>query len=536
MRTEGRVPDLVHELLFASAGRSPDSEALRYQAHTLSYQQLAEAVAGFANYLRDSGIERGTRVAIYLEKRFESVIAMFGASAANAVFVPVNPQLKAEQVAYILRDCNVKVLVTSPERLAAISNSLDNCPELKTVILTEGAPVSTLSDARHYAMHDWTSSVLSVRQTSLVRTVECGIDHDMAAILYTSGSTGQPKGVVLSHRNIVAGANSVAQYLCNTSDDRILCVLPLSFDYGMSQLTTAFLVGACAVLINHLLPRDIVRAVVAERITGLAAVPPLWSQVAQLDWSAAQSLRYLTNSGGVMPTTALQNLRKALPEAQIFLMYGLTEAFRSTYLPPALVDSKPGSIGRAIPNAEVMVVRSDGSLCDAGEHGELVHRGALVALGYWNDLEKTQERFRPAPQQASGLTMPEMAVWSGDTVYRDEEGYLYFVGRSDDMLKVSGYRVSPSEIEDVLYALEGVQEAAVFGLPHPDLGHEVIAVVVAENDARLDTGVLQQACLARMPRYMLPSRIVVQHQHLPRNPNGKIDRKGLRLSMMQSSL
>jgi acyl-CoA ligase (AMP-forming) (exosortase A-associated) len=355
------------------------------------------------------------------------------------------------------------------------------------------------------------------------------IDSDMAAILYTSGSTGRPKGVVLSHRNIVAGAESVSQYLENTPDDRILSVLPLSFDYGLNQLTTAFRVGACAVLMNYLLPRDVIRAVEREKITGLAAVPPLWVQLAQLEWpeSVSGHLRYITNSGGHMPRPTLDALRARLPGTRPYLMYGLTEAFRSTYLPPEEVDRRPDSMGKAIPNAEILVVHEDGTPCAPGEPGELVHRGVHVALGYWNDAEKTAERYKPAPGQLAGLVIPELAVWSGDTVKMDEEGFLYFIGRRDEMIKTSGYRVSPTEVEEVAYAANLVTEAAAVGVPHPVLGQAVVLATYAPENGEAVSDQLITACKQHLPGFMVPARVVAYREPLPRNPNGKIDRKRL---------
>ncbi|MBV5311623.1 AMP-binding protein, partial [Chromatium okenii] len=308
---------------------------------------------------------------------------------------------------------------------------------------------------------------------------------------------------------------------------------PLSFDYGLSQLTTAFRVGACAVLMNYLLPRDVIRAVAKERITGLAAVPPLWIQLAELEWPAAvgEHLRYFTNSGGAMPSATLANLRAKLPQTKPFLMYGLTEAFRSTYLPPEEIDRRPGSMGRAIPNAEIMVVREDGSPCAAGESGELVHRGVHVALGYWNDAEKTAERFKPAPGQPAELPLTEIAVWSGDTVTRDADGYLYFVGRRDEMIKTSGYRVSPTEVEEVIYATGLVAEVAALGVAHSVLGQAVVLVVYAPDASAELSAELLAACQAQLPTFMLPARIIVHAEPLPRNPNGKIDRKRLALEL-----
>ena len=357
------------------------------------------------------------------------------------------------------------------------------------------------------------------------------IDADMAAILYTSGSTGKPKGVVLSHRNMVAGARSVAGYLAIGPQDRILALLPLSFDYGLSQLSCAFLQGATAVLINHLFAKDILKAVLEERITGLAAVPPLWLQLAPLPWPADCSLRYLTNSGGALPTSTVAALRAALPGAELFLMYGLTEAFRSTYLPPSELDRRPDSMGRAIPNAQVMVVRPDGTPCAPNEAGELVHRGALMSLGYWNDPAKTAERFKPAPGQDPALPLVEMAVWSGDTVRMDDEGYLYFIGRGDDMIKVSGYRVSPLEVEEIAYATGHVTEAVAFGVPHPQLG-QAIVLLALPKDGTLAPSALLKECQRRLPAWMVPAHIGLHTAPFPRNPNGKIDRKLLQQSLM----
>jgi len=511
--------DLIHEFIFNSAARTPEAEALVYQGKRLDYAALANAVDATAKALLELGIGRGERVAVYLEKRIETVAALFGASAAGAVFVPVNPLLKPEQVAYILSDCNVRVLVTSTDRLKLLAPVLTQCPDLRTVLVVGAREdLPAIAGVNVFA---WDK----VTATSGSLTAHRAIDTDMAAILYTSGSTGKPKGVVLSHRNMVAGARSVASYLENTPQDRILAVLPLSFDYGLSQLTTAFHIGATAVLMNHLLARDIVKAVEAEKITGLAAVPPLWIQLAQLKWPEDATLRYFTNSGGAMQRVTLDLLRKAVPKAKPYLMYGLTEAFRSTYLPPSEVDRRPDSIGKAIPNAEVLVLRPDGSECAPGEPGELVHRGALVSLGYWNDLQKTAERFKPVPSFHHGLPMQEMAVWSGDTVRRDEEGFLYFISRNDEMIKTSGYRVSPSEVEEVIYGTQLVGEAAVIGVAHPALGQAIVAVISPREGAQIDAVALLAACKQLLPTYMLPARMIVRDGSLPRNPNGKIDRK-----------
>ncbi|USX18042.1 acyl-CoA ligase (AMP-forming), exosortase A system-associated [Oxalobacteraceae bacterium OTU3REALA1] len=531
---------LVHDFIFSSAERAPAAEALVDGARRLTYAQLAALTKRTCAALRARGARRGERVAVYMEKNIEHVAALFGTAAAGMVFVPVNPLLKPEQVAYILRDCDVRVLVTSADRLRQLAPSLGGCDSLHTALALGAARTATpVADIGQIKVLDWEAALADADAAEAnIDTANLPArritDSDVAAILYTSGSTGQPKGVVLSHRNLVAGAASVASYLGNTADDRILAVLPLSFDYGLSQLTTAFLSGACAVLINHLLPRDVLTAVIAERITGLAGVPPLWIQLAALDWPTVCTLRYLTNSGGAMPRGTLDQLRARLPAAKPYLMYGLTEAFRSTFLPPAELDRRPDSMGKAIPNAEVLVLRPDGSECAPGEPGELVHRGPLVSLGYWNDAARTAERFKPYRSPLTGLMLPEMAVWSGDTVRRDEDGFLYFISRADEMIKTSGYRVSPGEVEAVLYAQGEVAEAAALGVPHPVLGQAIVVVVAVRDGRVLDEARLLAALKPHLPNYMLPHKIILADTSLPRNANGKIDRKLLSTQYLAS--
>lgn len=514
--------NLLHSLITTAAQHHPMRQAVKYKETTATYSDLASLTSRVACGLKRLNLGRGERVATYLPKYIETVAAMFGTSLADGVIVPINPILKPEQVGHILRDCNARILITSASRIPLLRDTLNTCHDLNIVITLEesGSEVP-----EHLKIMTWTS--LTDHESPAPQSRN--IDSDIAAILYTSGSTGKPKGVVLSHRNMMAGAESVASYLKNTENDRILAVLPFSFDYGFSQMTTAFSCGACVVLMDYLLPREVLSIMARESITGLAAVPTLWTQLAQLEWpqEAAASLRYITNSGGTMPAPTLEALRKCLPNTQIYLMYGLTEAFRSTYLPPDMIDSKPGSIGKAIPNSEILVVREDGTPCTLGEPGELVHRGALVAMGYWNDTQKTAERFKPAPQQAAALPLTEIAVWSGDTVMMDDEGYLYFIGRRDEMIKTSGYRVSPTEIEEVIYSSGLASQAVALGLPHPTLGQGIIAVITpAPHLEALDINALSQHCRQKLPSFMVPLQFFPR-EHLPKNPNGKIDRKRL---------
>jgi acyl-CoA ligase (AMP-forming) (exosortase A-associated) len=513
----------LHHHIEDRARTHPDLPALTFKQETLNYDALWAQIRRAAAGLGELGVAREERVAVYLDKRIETVVAIFGASAAGAAFVPVNPLLRPAQVGHILRDCDVRLLVTSPERLTLLRDELASCPTIEHVVLV-GARVQHAEPAGHYQVHGWER----LRGSDRAAPTRKVIDLDIAAILYTSGSTGRPKGVVLSHRNLIAGAESVATYLGNTADDVLLAALPLSFDAGFSQLTTAFAVGAHVVLTNYLLPGDVPRLCARHRVTGLTCVPPLWIQIAEQSWpeDARASLRYFANTGGRMPKPILEKLREVFPSAKPFLMYGLTEAFRSTYLDPAEVDRRPDSIGKAIPDAEILVVRPDGSPCDPGEEGELVHRGPHVALGYWNDPVRTAERFRPVPGRDAPWRTPELAVWSGDAVTTDEEGFLYFVGRKDEMIKTSGYRVSPTEIEEVAYSTGLVRDAVALGVEDATLGQRVLLAVTPAAQ-EFDSDALLEEMKSRLPLYMVPSSVVVRDE-IPRSPNGKFDRALLR--------
>ena len=527
----GVPPVLLHELPARAAACWPARVALTVGGQHLAYADFFPQVERCAASLLALGLARGARVAVYLEKRVETVVASFAAPAAGGVLVPVNPLLKAAQVAHILQDAGVAVLVTSAPRLAALAPVLAACPELRHVVVCDDlVPAAPGPWPVGLGLHAWHN--IPAHPPAEWPTV---LESDVAVIFYTSGSTGQPKGVVLTHRNLVAGASSVTGYLHNQADDTLLAALPLSFDAGFSQLTTAFLVGARVVLLNYLLPRDVLQAMVRERVTGLTAVPPLYIQLAGLEWpdGVAQHLRYWANTGGRMPRATLERLRHRVPGAQPYLMYGLTEAFRSTYLPPAEVDRRPDSIGRAIPNVEVRVLREDGSECAVDEPGELVHRGPLVALGYWNRPEETARRFKPWPSAllpAGGDWLaPERAVYSGDTVRRDAEGFLYFVGRRDEMMKTSGYRVSPTEVEEALYASGLVAEALVYAVPDEVLGSAICAAVLASRNASghtdEDSAAVLAHCREHLPAFMLPKALNWVDQPLPRSPNGKLDRQ-----------
>ena len=509
----------LHDIITQAAIQYPNRSALHYKTGTLNYSELAQQTALAAIRLQDVDVQRFDRVAVYLPKQFETVISLFACSMAGAVFVPVNPGLKAAQVAHILQDCNVRVLITSKDRLASLTQELTHCSDLHTVLLTDSDNNTSLGhiQLKPYQQHSH----------SKLKHYAHATDQDMAAILYTSGSTGKPKGVVLSHRNMLVGAQSVSSYLNNTADDVILALLPLSFDYGLSQLTTAFLTGASVVLLDFFLVQDVVRTVQQHGVTGIAGVPPLWAQLAKANWApgSTDTVRYLTNSGGAMPLPLLAQLQHIFSRAEPYLMYGLTEAFRSTYLPPSELKHRPGSMGKAIPNAEVVVVREDGSLCGPNEPGELVHRGPLVSLGYWNAPEKTAERFKFDPVAPKGIQLPQLAVWSGDTVRYDEDGVLYFTGRRDEMIKTSGNRVSPTEVEEAVYQLSPqLQDVAAIGVPHAELGQAILVLLACKDGEVPDTTAWLNQLKRSLPNFMHP-KVLLVHPALPKNANSKIDRK-----------
>ncbi len=525
---ENLWPFLLPDLILQTARRFPERVAVVDGESEFAYRDLAIEIKAFADGLLRQGLRRGDRVGIFLNKRIEFVITSFGTALAGGVFVPINPGLRSAQVFHILSDCSVSVLVTTPERLALLKDFESSCSSVRAVILTDIESELPVLKTDVLPWAEFSSQGGSSWGTS---GFDRHLDSDMVAILYTSGSTGRPKGVILSHRNMVVGAKSVAQYLGNTKDDVILAALPFSFDAGFSQMTTAFSVGAKVVLLDYLLPKEFQDAVIRFGVTGITAVPPLWIQVSDLKWPQDGSirLRYFANTGGRMPLEILTRLRAHFPGAEPYLMYGLTEAFRATYLPPAEVDRRPDSIGRAIPNTEVLVLRENGEVCTDDEPGELVQRGALVAMGYWNNPEATAERFRRPllglPSWPKEVVLPEIAVFSGDIVRRDREGFLYFIGRRDEMIKTSGYRVSPTEVEEMLYQVDGVLECAVFGRAHEALGQTIVAVVYTKRGVLLEEASLVKECRRSLPAYMVPSRVYLHDVPLPRNPNGKIDRK-----------
>ena len=480
--------------------RGADADpALALRGETLSHADLRTRVGRLAAWLQAQGFPAGARVASWGAKGELTCLLPLAAPRAGLVQVPINPMLKRAQVAHILADSGASLLLGTPARLATLESG----------DLPEGCDSMAEGDA------------LEDSRGCDALPPSDGDPQDLAAILYTSGSTGKPKGVMVSHANLWLGAVSVAHYLKLASDDVTLAVLPLAFDYGQNQLLSTWYAGGCVAPLDYLMPRDVTKAVAKHQATTLAAVPPLWRQLVEAKWEngAGDSLKRLTNSGGALSVDLIDAMRETWPQADIVPMYGLTEAFRSTFLAPELVAEHPTSMGRAVPFAEVLVVNDDGKPAAPGEEGELVHCGPLVAQGYWQDPGRTAERYRPAPAHSHyGGT----AVWSGDYVKRDEDGLLFFVGRRDAMIKSAGNRISPQEIEDAALATGLVADAVAFGVPDTKLGQAVHLVVRGEGQEEA----LATALKRDLPSFMQPHRIEWRAK-LPLNPNGKIDRTAL---------
>ena len=496
------TPYLVHHLLEPREGDA-DRIALIDGERSVNYQAFSEMVARCAATLLANGLSRGDRVAIVLPKSIEECWAIFGVSRAGGVFVPVNSMLRAAQVRHIVEDSGARIVICSDSLFGSTSVALaglDRLTILRAEAIAEAAAAGSAPG-------------------------DPAIGEDLAAILYTSGSTGKPKGVMLSHRNLLAGSRIVISYLEITGRDRILSILPFSFDYGLNQLLTAVQQRAVTVLFTFQLGDQIVRAIRDHAITGLAGVPTIWAILTRtsplLRKTTLPTLRYITNSGGAVPSETVRRLREMLSDTRIFLMYGLTEAFRSTFLPPEEIDKRPTSIGKAIPECEVFAVTPDGRRARPGEPGILVHRGPTVSLGYWNRPEDTAAVLRQNPFRPATLG-GEIVCYSGDLVVEDEDGFFSFVGRADAMIKSSGYRISPTEVEEVLMATGAFRQVAVIGLPDPLAGQKVHAVAVPLNGATPTVHDILKTVSGQLPAFMVP-RMIELVDALPTTPNGKLD-------------
>ncbi|MFA7430760.1 MAG: AMP-binding protein [Rhodospirillaceae bacterium] len=495
------MKSLVHDFLLETAARTPTATALICGDQRVSFAELAAAAGGIAATLQEMGVRRGDRVMLLLENSVEMVAAVFGIAMAGGVFVPINSTTKAAKLADLIADCTPRVLIAGAAHAPVVDSA--------------GADVQVL----------WGGGGLDDAMAARPAVTDPGlIDQDLVAIIYTSGSSGVPKGVMLTHRNMANTAWAISTYLGNRPDDVVICMLPMSFDYGLYQAITGARVGFAVVLEKSFaFPWRTLENMAAHRVTGLPGVPTIFAGLLQLapfgdlDLSA---LRYVTNTAAALPPAHIRGLREAFPQVQIFSMYGLTECTRVSWLDPARLDDKIGSVGRAMPNSEVYVVDDAGRRLPPHHVGELVVRGANVMRGYWHKPDVTARRLR------DGEIEGEKVLYTGDLFRMDAEGFLYFVGRVDDIFKCRGEKVSPKEVEHVLHEIPAVAEAAIVPVPDPVDGMAIKAVVVPREGAALTEDEVRRHCRARLESYLVP-RFVEIRASLPRSENGKVRKAAL---------
>ncbi len=510
-------PRLVQEFLEQSASRLPDKVCLICDGQRLTYAQVEEQANRLARALLSLGLQRGERVGLYLPNSVPLVVSIFAVLKAGGVFVIVNPSTKQDKLAGILNNCQARFLFV-PAQQAGLAYGLQRLvPSLAKVIFVPSATGDLPAS-------NGTASYAGLIETSSpARLPHICIDQDLACLIYTSGSSGDAKGVMSAHTNMVFAVQSITGYLENREDDIVIDVLPLSFDYGLYQLLMVFSFGGTLVLEKGFtFPAVILSRMEQEKVTGFPGVPTLYTMLLGMDLSPydLSNIRYLTNTAAALPTRHILELRKKFPQARLFSMYGLTETKRTLYLPPEELDRRPESVGIAIPGTEVWLVDEAGTRLGPGSSGELVVRGRHVMRGYWGDTGLSTERFRPGPLPG------EMICYTGDYFRMDEDGFLYFLARKDDILKVRGEKVSPREVENTLYRLEGVREAAVVGVPDVILGQAIKAFIVPASPALTEGEVLRH-CRASLEDFMVPKYIVFCSD-LPKTASGKIRKVDLK--------
>jgi len=506
---------LVHEFLERSAERTPDKVGLICGDQRLTYAELEASANRLAHALCARNLNRGDRVVLWLPNTAELVVSIFAVMKAGGVFVTMNSTAKADKIEYVVKNCGACALITSGRNAPIASDLLLDVDSLQSIIY--GSPLPDEDTSSNSLSYDGIQE-----EYPDDRPEKVNIDLDLACLIYTSGSTGEPKGVMSDHSNLVFAARSIIEYLENVEDDIVINVLPLAFDYGLYQLLMTFKFGGTLVLERSFAyPAAVLQRIQDERVTGFPGVPTMFAVLLQMDLRHydLSSLRYITNTAAALPTTHIEELRRTFPSVRIYSMYGLTETKRTLYLPPEQLDRKPGSVGIAIPGTEVWVEDEQGRRLGPGDVGELVVRGRHVMRGYWGDDQATSERYKP------GALPGERVCYTGDLFKMDDEGYLYFVSRVDDIIKSRGEKVSPKEVENVLYSMRGVLEAAVIGVPDPILGEAVKAFVVVDGED-IDENTILAHCKAHLEDFLVPKYLEICSE-LPKTASGKIQTTGL---------
>ncbi len=514
---------LINEFLGKSTELYPDKVALICGNKRVTFIEIDNAANSLGNALLEEGFRRQDRAIVHLDNSVESVVSLFGILKAGGILVIVDPQVKAGKLEYVLRDCEARVLITDTKHLVHLPEVISHSPSLKLIIITDYEKISTINAL------GIGSRVLSYKtileKYSSVRVIPSCIDIDLASLIYTSGSSGNPKGVMLTHRNMVSAANSITQYLENTSDDIIIDTLPLAFDYGLYQVLMAFKFSGTVILEKAFVyPQQVINLVVKEKVTGWPIVPTIAAilvRLKNLDKHDFSSLRYITSTGQALPPKHIAQLAEIFPRVKIYSMYGLTECKRVSYLPPEELDKRSGSVGKAMPNTEVYIVDEKGKeITEARKSGELVVRGSNVMKGYWNLPEETARALRP------GLYPNEKVLYTGDLFEKDEEGYLYFLGRRDDIIKTAGHMVSPKEVENVLCEKEDVIEAAVIGVEDEILGKAIKAFVHLTDTSEANEEDILRFCSERLEDFAVPKSVILCGA-LPKTVTGKIQKRDL---------
>ena len=519
-------PTLVHDWLTRSARRFPNKVALVCDQQRWTYKALDQRTDHLAAALLDAGVRRRDRVAVLLDNSAETVISLYSILKAGGVFIVLAGSVKGAKLRYILKNSGANILITHASKVRIINDALGDAPRDCKVIWvgsTKRIPEQLLKSSLSWdeIFSDFAGKIASgAKDSNLPRCV----DVDLATLIYTSGSTGEPKGVMSTHYNMISAARSIIQYIGNIEEDIILDVLPLSFDYGLYQVIMAFMFGGTVVLEKSFLYlHRILERIAQEKVTGFPIVPTIVAMLLKLqdlkkyDFS---TLRYMTNTGAALPVEHIRRLRKLFPQVTMISMFGLTECKRVCYLPPGELDNRPSSVGKAMPNCEVFVVDEDGNEVPPGQTGELIIRGSNVMQGYWRDSELTAQTYR------NGRYPSERMLYSGDYFRKDEQGFLYFLGRKDDMIKSKGERISAKEVENTICGMEGVAEVAVIGLPDEILGQAIKAYIVPAPEVELTEKQVLKYCSENMETFMVPKYIEFM-DNLPKTPNGKIDKKQL---------
>lgn len=510
---------LVNHFLEQSARNYPNKIALIAGNDRYSYRDMDEMSNKIAHALIAQGVEKGGRVIIFLDNSVEAVASIFGVLKAGGIFLMVNPSTKTEKLTYLLNNCRAVAIISTWQKQAGIAEACNDTMSLRAVYLAgKESPSHTKLLKKVFSLTEIIAG--SDGHAPPPRT----IDVDLATIIYTSGSTGNPKGVMMAHFNMVAAATSISTYLENTSDDIILNVLPLSFDYGLYQVLMGFKMGATVVLEKAFIyPYKIIDLMLQEKVTGFPIVPTISAILLQMEDIKKKSfdhLRYISNTAAALPVAHILKLREFFPKTQVYSMYGLTECKRVTYLPPDQLDIRPTSVGKGMPNEEVYIVDEDGGRVGPNIMGELVVRGSNVMRGYWEMPEETAKKLRPGPYPG------EMVLYTGDLFKTDDEGYLYFVSRKDDIIKSRGEKVSPKEIENVLYEIDGVVEVAVVGVPDPVLGDAIKAFLVMKDGIAMTDKEVLKFCAGHLEDFMVPKYVEFRTE-LPKTDTGKIKKTGL---------